>query len=166
VPMESLQSILKQLVEAHRELIDIGEQKKEALISNRVELLNEQVNKETRLIRHITALEKERLEASMNFLISRGYAPNPQVTLANLIQLVYKVTDKQALQEIHAELLEVTSRLKQLQQLNNDLLNHSMDYIEYSLNLMVGYMDDDATYSDPSKRNQQVKRPGFFDTKA
>ena len=166
MPMESLHNILQQLVEAHRELIDIGELKKEALINNQVDLLNEQVNKETRLIRHITELEKQRLEAAMNFLISRGYAPNPQVTLANLIQLVYKAADKQALQEIHAELLDVTSRLKQLQQLNNDLLNHSMDYIEYSLNLMIGSTDDDATYSDPSKRSQQVKRPGFFDTKA
>lgn len=166
MPMESLHNILKQLVEAHRELFDIGEQKKEALISNRVDLLNEQVNKETRLIRNISELEKERLEAAMNFLISRGYAPNPQVTLANLIQIVYKVSDKQALQEIHVELLDVTSKLKQQQKLNNDLLHHSMDYIEYSINLMVGYSDDDATYSDPSKRNQSVKRPGFFDTKA
>lgn len=164
--METLLDILRQLVDAHRELIAIGEQKKEAIIHNQIDQVSEQVNRETRIIRQMAELEKQRLEATMNFLISRGYSPNPQVTLSNLIQLVFKAADKQALYDVRDQLIEATGKLKQIQQVNQDLLTQSLEYIEFSLNMITGYGEEDATYSHPSQRPNQSQRPGFFDTRA
>lgn len=60
---EALETLLLQ----HEQMISFAQQKKEALISNDVNVLNEMVNKESRLVKLIVETESRRQQSVIGF---------------------------------------------------------------------------------------------------
>jgi len=164
--MEALLDVLEKLYEAHDELLQIGERKREAIVHNHLEQLNECVNKETRVLAKIAQLEQQRIEATMGYLISRGYSPNPKITVKELVRIVFKNTDKQALTNAQTKFAHLLDELSRQQSLNQKLLEQSLEYIDMSLNLYTGSEEDTVTYSHPLQGDRSQSRFSMFDKKA
>jgi flagellar biosynthesis/type III secretory pathway chaperone len=162
--IQSLIETMDRLVQIHLFLLDLSEQKKDVLIKNQVDKLNKIVNKETSLIKEITLLDKQRIEYISEFLVQKGYRPNPSITVGDLIKLVVAIEDKRALEEKQRALLGTIFKLKKLNQLNAQLIEHSLAFIEYSLDLVLGPPEDDMIYHKPSHQ-QSTKRSGMFDSR-
>jgi len=159
-------SCLEEMHRIHSVLLELADQKKEVLISNSVDRLNQIIHKENQYVRQIAELDKERAEAVNQFLISKCYRPNPKVTISDLVQLLFKAEEKMRLMDVQKQLTHVIAQLKKANELNQQLIQQSLSFIDYSLDLFIGPAQDDVTYQNPSHNAQGHQRRSMFDTRA
>jgi flagellar biosynthesis/type III secretory pathway chaperone len=160
-----LQTMIK-LIQVHVSLLELAQQKTNVLVLNQVDKLNQIVNKETSFMKQITSLDLQRIEDISILLLERGYKPNPNITVGDLIKLVVKADDKKLLSDAQKQLLGTIDQLREKNQLNQKLIEHSLAFIEYSMDLVMGPSDDGVTYQNPSHQQQGLKRNGMFDSRA
>jgi flagellar biosynthesis/type III secretory pathway chaperone len=164
--IQGLTQTMDQLIRIHQALVELAEQKTSILVMNKVDKLNQIVNKETSLMKQITELDLQRIEDISGFLIEKGYKPNPNITVGDLVKLVVKVEDKQLLTDTQRQLLSTIDKLRELNHLNQKLIEQSLMFIEYSMDLIVGPSEDDIVYRNPRHQQQGIKRTGMFDSRA
>jgi len=162
---EALIQIMTALNDVHENLLELAERKKQVLIQNDVEQLMQIVSKENKLVKQIGELDQQRVEAIGQFMIEKGYKPNPKVTVSDLTKIIFNVEDKKALLGTQKQLLGNIHRLKEANRLNQHLIEQSIKFINYSLDLIVG-PDDDGFYQNPLQQNKGYNKSGFFNAKA
>lgn len=162
--------VLNELIEIHQELLELAEQKRHVLVHNQVDQLNQIVQEENKRLLLVSELEMRRMEAIRQSLIQRGYHPNPRITVSDLIRLIFKAEDKKALMKAHEALLTTLNMLQEHNRINRQLLEQSLAFIDYSLNLMIGMREDASLYRHPAASSPQhpgrTNRAGVFDTRA
>jgi flagellar biosynthesis/type III secretory pathway chaperone len=163
--IQGLIQSMDKLIQIHSTLLELSEQKVSILVTNQVDKLNQIVNKETSLIKRITELDHQRIEDINDFLILKGYKPNPNITVEDLTKLVVRIEDKQSLKESQRKLLAMIDKLKELNHLNQKLIEQSLAYIEFSMDLVLGPPEDEVIYQRP-EQHQGIKRSGIFDSRA
>jgi flagellar biosynthesis/type III secretory pathway chaperone len=165
--VQDIVDVLNQMADLHDQMIELSEKKKEAIVRNDMKALNQIVLKEAEFIKLNEALEQRRVSAVNRYWFSKGYGPKSDITLSEMIKMVVRIEDKMELQNAQARLEQSIGTLKQLNEINQQLLQESLSYLDYSLNLLLGSNDsDDAIYSIPSKNGFAGNRTGFFDLKA
>ncbi|MEK5140709.1 flagellar protein FlgN [Paenibacillus sp. FSL M7-0134] len=165
MPLDRLIDVLEQLREAHEQLITLGNQKKEALISNKVDQLILVMNQESKMSKLIDQLEEQRISSAYKFLQGRGIKSKLNLTISELSRLVFDLQDKQRLLSIQARLSETLNELKQLNELNRQLIEQALSYIDFSVETMSYYEEFETTYHRPDEKNSTI-RSGLFDTRA
>lgn len=164
--IESLKQTMDQLNAIHLTLLELAEQKTGILVINKVDKLNQIVNKETSLMKRITELDLQRIEDISGFLIEKGYKPNPRITVGDLVKLVVKMEEKKLLTDSQRQLLTTIDKLRKVNSLNQKLIEQSLAFIEYSMDIVLGPSDEDIIYRNPSHQKQGIKRSGMFDSRA
>lgn len=164
--IQEIVDIMQEMTELHQQLLELAVRKKDVIIRNQVDQLNGLVNKESKLAKQISELEEKRLFEADRYLVGKGYRPNPAITVSDLTRIIVKAGEKQALLEAQTQLLEVLEKLKAANQLNQELAQQSLAFIDFSLNLLVG-AEDEAVYQNPQQQSTGYgKRSGFFDSRA
>lgn len=163
---EALLDVLDRLNEQHGTLLELAEQKRQALVKNEVDQLSVIVNKENKCVRQIDELNNQRIEATGQFMIEKGYKPNPRVTVSDLTKIIFQPEDKKRLMDAQKQVVATIRKLKTANQLNQQMIEHSLAFINYSVDLFVGDPEDDSIYRRPSQSKQGKKAPGLFDTRA
>lgn len=164
--LEALLQTMAELNDVHNTLLDLAEQKKHVLIQNDVEQLTQIVNKENKLLKRIGELDQQRLEATGAFLMEKGFKPNPRVTVSDLTKIIFNMDEKKHLMDAQKQLMASIRKLRELNQLNQQLIEHSLAFVNYSLDLIVGAPEDEVLYHRPEQQPYGSKRPGLFDTRA
>ena len=77
--------------------LNLPRMKTPVLVSNDIDQLNMIVNRENKWVRAISEANQQRLQLVGTYLISRGYNPNPKITVSDLIKVIFKAEEKQAL---------------------------------------------------------------------
>lgn len=163
---QALIQIMNTLNDLHALLLELAERKKQVLIRNQVDQLMMIMTKETKLIKQISEADQQRVEAIQQFLLEKGYKPNAKVTVSDLTKIIFNVEDKKLLLETQKNLLATIRKLREINQINQNLIEHALAFINYSLDLIVGPPDDEAVYHHPQQQSPGPKRPGLFDTRA
>lgn len=164
--IQPLLETMDKLQEAHEALFELARDKKRVLISNDVDQLNIIVNKESKWVRAIAEENKQRAQIIGAYLISRGYNPNPLITVSDLIKVIFKAEEKQALSQAQLKLLATIKKLKETNGFNQQLIEQSLSFINYTVDLVLGAPEDDVVYQNPNQQVYGSKRLGLFDTKA
>ncbi|MBP1157807.1 MULTISPECIES: flagellar protein FlgN [unclassified Paenibacillus] len=164
--LEALLQTMAELNDVHNTLLDLAERKKHVLIHNEVEQLTQIVNKENKLLKRIGELDQQRVEATGAFLMEKGYKPNPRVTVSDLTKIIFNIDEKKMLMDEQKRLMAMIRKLRERNQLNQQLLEHSLAFVNYSLDLIVGAPEDDVVYTNPQQQTYGTKRQGLFDTRA
>jgi flagellar biosynthesis/type III secretory pathway chaperone len=159
-----LQTIYK-LQEAHDALLDLANEKTRVLVRGEVDQLNQIVNKENKWIRAISEADQQRAQAVSEYLLARGYHPNPRISVSDLIKIIFKAEEKQALADAQKSLLTTIEKLRERNTLNQQMIQQSLAFVDYTLDLVLGPPDDEAVYQNPMQQ-RNGNRPGVFDTKA
>lgn len=157
---------LEKLNEIHEELLTLGEQKKHVLIANQVSELTKITNKESKLMKQVIEYEQHWLTSTSKFLEVKGLKPNPGMTMSELVKLVFNAEEKQALIDAQHQLLGTIQKLQELNALNQQMIEQSLSFIDYTLDLMTGDPGQDMVYQKPSQQMKSSKSKGLFDTKA
>jgi len=163
--VKDLLQTMDQLNQIHESLLELSKLKTDILVQNQVVQLNQIVNKENSLMKQITKLDLQRIDNISQFLLQKGYKPNAKITVDDLTKLVFKAEEKLLLKGAQEKLLGTIEQLKELNQLNQKLIEQSLAYIEYSMDLVLGPPEDEMVYRNPSQQQSQ-KRNGIFDSRA
>ncbi|MGG6313269.1 flagellar protein FlgN [Paenibacillus macerans] len=164
--IEQLIDSLNQLDDAHQEMLKWGQDKKEAVMRNDVNALIQIMNQESRILKQIALQEERRIAACQSFLQEKGIKSALQLTITELTRLVFDPEEKAALLRAQAKLSQTLGDLKQVNDLNQKLMEQSLTFIDYSLELLGGGSGQDATYQHPADKSGGGQRTGLFDARA
>lgn len=164
--IQTLLDTMERLQAAHEALLELAQDKTQIIVSNDVDQLNLIVNKESKWIRIISEANHQRIQLINSYLISRGYNPNPLITIGDLIKVIFNAQEKQALSQAQQNLLATVKQLKSVNGFNQELIEQSLSFINYTVDLVLGAPEDDVVYHNPSQQPYGTKRMGLFDTKA
>ena len=131
--------LINQLDEAHAHLLALAEEKKQVLIANDMRRLSEIVKEEPVHINRIEALEQERLALMGSVTMTEWIATHPE--------------DVDSLRT----LLQTIGQLRQLNTLNAELLEQSLYYLDWHLQLLIPEADD-FTYGQSALNQTHFNR--------
>ncbi|MFE4712079.1 MULTISPECIES: flagellar protein FlgN [Paenibacillus] len=164
--LTTLIELLERLDEVHIQMLDLAATKKQAIMENKIEMLIQIINKESKQMKTIEQLEEERAQAIHAFLQGAGIRSNLKLNLSELSRLVFDLDDKQRLLHIQKKLAGTLQQLKEANALNQQLIQQSLSYIDFSIESMSYYSETEATYHHPAEKSGGVQRSGLFDTRA
>ncbi|MCL6601874.1 MAG: flagellar protein FlgN [Paenibacillus sp.] len=157
--------LLERLDEAHQQMLELAATKKDAIMDNKVEGIVEILNRESKLMKLTGQLEEQRAEAAYAFLQGVGIRSNLNLNLTELSRLVFDPDDKSRLLHIQRKLSDTLQSLKKANELNQKLIEQSLTFIDYSLDILVGRPNQEITYHHPSEKSGGISRPGLFDAR-
>ncbi|MDR0268718.1 flagellar protein FlgN [Paenibacillus sp.] len=157
---------MDQLNQAYSEMVKVGEEKQRVIINNDIQALTQIMTRETRLMKQVAEYDEEREHAIQDFLREKGIRSRLQLTITELTRLVFDPEEKQSLIDAQKRLADTLLAMKHMNQLNKELIDQSMAFIDYSLNLVVSRPEDDMLYKNPTQHKPTGNKRGFFDARA
>lgn len=164
--IQQLIDSLNALNEAHQAMLTSGESKRTAIVENDIETLIGIMNQESKMIKQISALEERRLAACQTFLQEKGIKSVLNLNLTELTRLVFDPEEKAALKQVQSALSWTLQELKRLNDLNQKLIEQSLSFVDYSLDLLGSRDEQDTTYQHPASKSATQQKTGFFDARA
>ena len=134
--IDELVNTMSQENDIYRELIPIAEEKTRVIIKNDLDALQKITEQEQLTIEKITALEKKREEVviSIGTVLSRD---PKELNMKALIKIMGKQpAEQKELSRIHDELDGNLRRLVTINDRNKELINQSLEMIEFNMNLI------------------------------
>ncbi|ANE46707.1 hypothetical protein SY83_10970 [Paenibacillus swuensis] len=164
--MQAVTEAMESLNDLYLEMIDLGGQKREFIVHNDVDGLSRVMNRESKLMKRSTEVEQERLMAVAGYLKEKNLRLPSSITMTELTRVVFNLEDKERLAITHNQLLETIVKMKEINELNQQLIEQSLDFIDLSLDLLTGPVYDSPVYSRPNQTLNESNRYAFFDRKA
>ncbi|MBR4776217.1 MAG: flagellar protein FlgN [Lachnospiraceae bacterium] len=134
--IEELVDIMSTENDIYRELIPIADEKTRVIIKNDLDALQKITEEEQLTIEKINALERRREEVIIN--IGTVLSRDPKtLNMKELIRIMGKQPQEQRkLEKIHDELSSTLRRLVTINDRNKELINQSLEMIEFNMNLI------------------------------
>ena len=134
--IDELVNVMSQENDIYRELIPIAEEKTRVIIKNDLDALQKITEQEQLTIEKINALEKKREEVVINIGTVLSRDPK-ELNMKALIKIMGKQPEEQKeLSRIHDELDVNLRRLVTINDRNKELINQSLEMIEFNMNLI------------------------------
>jgi flagellar biosynthesis/type III secretory pathway chaperone len=150
---------LERLYKLHSSLYEISKKKTEVIKNGGIESLNGIMKEENKHVHAINQLEEARGKTA------RQICPeieNP--TVADCLQRL-SGSEQERLLAAGEKLAVLLVELKEQNDLNQQLLHHSLQFVHYSLNLLRP-QPAAINYAPPTKKTQNNPAPGMFNSKA
>jgi flagellar biosynthesis/type III secretory pathway chaperone len=148
----------------YNDLVELSRSKKDIIIEGKVAELDKIVKLEQNMIFSIGQLEKER-EDEVAKLCKALDMNSSQLTVSELAK-VLKPELKNKLEDIQDKLKKTFSELKAANDVNGQLIEQSLEYIDYSINLFTGSgMETGSLYGDAGKDKGKQGKKSIIDTK-
>ncbi len=163
-------SLIKELIETlteqnniYQSLLDVASKKKVAIIENKIPNLQEFVKEENILIGRNQRLDKKRIEIFKD--ISMVLGKNGELSLKDIISCMKGQEGEKELTAIRENMLEILPKLKSLNDQNQELLTISMDYVDFSINMIRASGGNSPTYYDSLGNEINTLDKKMFDAK-
>lgn len=158
--VESLISIMNKLLELHKSLYELSVTKTDIVKKGDMEGLNLLLKDEQTHMAAISKLEQERSAESQRILPA---IENP--TLQDITDQAAPA-DKDLLLPLKEELIEVINEIKARNELNQQLIHQSLQFINFSKSIVMP-QEKEFNYGPPAgKKNQPGQSTGMFNSKA
>lgn len=152
--------ILNEQLVLNESLLNISIEKKDAITQNNTKRLNQMAHEEQTIVKSIISLEKLRgavvsnLERELNI-----------DKIENIKDVINKIEEKKAreIENIASRLKEVLLILEEKNDLNNKLLQISLEYVELNLNLLTSQPEPKLYGKEAAEQYSQ--NTSFFDAK-
>ncbi len=156
--------ILKKEHGYYMDMLELSKSKKKIIVEGKVAELDKIVKLEQNMIVNIGQLERKREEevAKLSGILKLNSA---QVTITELAKIL-RPELKKGLEDIQDKLQATFSELKAVNDVNGQLIEQSLEYIDYSINLFAGSgMETGSLYEDIGKNKSKQSKKNIFDTK-
>jgi len=148
----------------YKDMLELSKSKKKIIIEGKVAELDKIVKLEQNMIFNIGQLERKREEETAKLSSALGIG-SAQLSVSELAKLLQPDL-KKALEVIQDKLQNVFSELKSVNDINGQLIQQSLEYIDYSINLISGSgMETGSLYEDIGKNKSKQGNKNIFDTK-
>lgn len=153
--LEDLVEILEEESKTYSQLLQIARKKKEIIVHGKVNDLEKLVKVEQACIIHVGKLENRREDAINEVCRELGVSAE-DITISGLSEKVGKESSKK-LEKNRQEILNTVKELKSENEINSKLIKNSLEYIDFSLNLMAN-LNSDGSYLKSGQVNEPGKR--------
>ncbi|WP_407307272.1 flagellar protein FlgN [Desulfosporosinus sp. SB140] len=143
--LQNLNDNLKKQVLLYGKILSIEERKQKALLANNLQEIEVTTGLEEQLLLEAGHLERERLSWAEQIGQALGKKPE-DLTLAELAEHF------PVLQEVRLELEQVVGSLKEIHELNTQLLQQAMKIVDFTLGMMTH--QDKNTYTHPGRKEK------------
>ena len=144
-----LRQCLESLLTEHEALLNLAEQKKQVLVHGPMNIFSSLVTKEMQRVNRIKNLENERQQLLGESLKTMGIQ-DADLSMREWISLIKDEKERQALTQLREQMLNKLVALKQINELNQQLIQQSLDYVNYSMDLFMGTREKEYFYQKPS----------------
>ncbi len=160
--INELMDILEREIRIYEELLKVSKDKTEIIAKGKITELDNITKIEQALILNMGKLEAFR-EKIVNDL-SKELRTNPwDLTISEL----FRYLDKDQTQRFEAyktKLLSTISEIKTINELNSKLIQNSIDYINFSVNVLSSVPEENNNYGNTGNTNEGKKK-AYFDVK-
>lgn len=125
---------LEHMITIHENLFHLSEQKTEIIKVGSVEKMQKLLAEETKAINQLEQAEIKRQKEVEQWFLQAGLA-DYQWTITQMLEVIEDEQDKVNLEEVTTALTNMITQLKQQEQLNQSLLEQSMQFIQLSLDI-------------------------------
>ncbi len=166
--MENIIEVLEKENAEYRTLIRLSEEKTPIIIKGDLENLNRITEAEQVIVARIQKLEKERMSTMADIAEVTNFKAD--IKLGDLITMMDKHPEEQKkLQDLHDRLKETMRRMKQVNEQNRDLLQDSLEMVQFEMNLLQSLKTapETADYNSSAYANGSIMGSGTkrFDAK-
>lgn len=157
-----LVEIMSEQSERYNELLGLTLEEKDVLISNDVEELQKLTNLKNMVITQNNRLERKRIELVNDIAEVMGHNQK-DIDLATLMEIIGDQPESEELETLGAKLRENLGKLKEANNINRQLLEASLEYVEYSINMVKSSVKPEMLeFPDRGDKGEDVY--GSFDT--
>jgi flagellar biosynthesis/type III secretory pathway chaperone len=152
--METAQmtSLLERLFKSHEDLLALGERKTEVLKLGDMKTLDVLLKEEDFQVKKLQMIEKERM---VKFA---------KVTLGNIYEQAEE-PEKERLMHLQEQIIQAYGKLKNRNELNQELLEQSLQFVNMSLSMVQPNSEPDI-YSKNNAEDYSSNGISLFDSKA
>ncbi|MYL33969.1 flagellar protein FlgN [Pontibacillus yanchengensis] len=163
--IQSIVAIMDKLCSLHESLYTLSKEKTDMLKEGDTQSLQTLLIKERKHIQAISQLDREREKQVTNWFQSKGIPAN-EPTITTMLENIQSQEEKQQLEDVFERLLDVLAGLKQQEQLNQELTQQSLQFVELSLDMLQPSMKN-MNYGKPNTNQaDQGQKRSVFDSKA
>lgn len=158
--MESLLELMSKLIAIHMSLLELSVKKTEIVKKGDTAALTQILKNEQAHVTAIGNLEKERKNISNKIL------PQVNSPTISVIAETLEAAKKEKLLKAAEELVVLIHRIKQTNELNQQMIHQSMQFLKFSQSLLIP-QPANFTYGPPTeKKTQPGKSYGMFNSRA
>lgn len=157
---------LKSMQQMYEALHQLAEKKKNYIIKNEVSELTACLSQESKLLKSLTEHETTVRSATTRLQRDMGLRPKLKITISEIVKLIFNPNDKQELMKLQANITAATEKLRKANELNQQLIQQSLEFVGFSLDVIYGEPEEEVVYKKPTMAPGGVKRAGQFDTRA
>ena len=147
----------------YEKLLSISKEKKDIIIDGKINELDSIIKMEGNLIMEISKLEDER-EKAVNDLAKELGCNREELSISYLCN---KVVDKRVanLKKISDSIGNTLEELKEINDLNGKLIEQSLEFINFSINLVADVMEGQKVVYEGKKEANGENNVRLFDAK-
>lgn len=161
---ERVVNILAHFIKIHKQMNELAIEKTEIIKKNDMPALDELIKKEASLIKQLKKLEQDRKKTVSEYARKYGLT-SENVTISELVESVPE-KERAILKKLQKGLLSEIGQLKKQNELNGQLLEDSLRYINFTLDLIVPDPEE-YMYRRPSgKQSDEGTHRSIFDSRA
>lgn len=157
---ENLISMMEKLLKLHQSLYELSVKKTDIVKKGDMNALNQIIKDEQAHLSAINKFENERQKFTEAFLPG---VDNPSIS--DCLE-VLGGTHKETLNRLRMELLEVVSQIKDKNELNQQMIYQSLQFVNLSLHLFAPQPEDFNYGPSAGGTSAPGMTPGLFNTKA
>ena len=155
--------ILDRQRELYQRLLEIAKAKQPVLVKGDLAKLEEFTKQEEQIVVQVGKLEEQRSRVHQA-LANHFHFPEPEITLSEIAAKVSaELSDK--LSQVGDGLKDTLNELKDVNNLNSVLIKQSLDYIEFTVNLITSIGETPSYPEKPGELNREQPRARIFDQK-
>ncbi|WZL73734.1 flagellar protein FlgN [Clostridiaceae bacterium 35-E11] len=160
--VEQLILALSKEYEIYANYLALAKRKKEVIVEGNIKELDDITKKEQDVIASIGKIDEIRTAIIGNVLYEQQIPSVESITdLSNYLE----EPEKTRVLEIKHKLESVLTEIANINKLNSRLIQQSLDYINFNMNLVSSLESTGSTYSDQADEKDLKKRSNLFDAK-
>jgi flagellar biosynthesis/type III secretory pathway chaperone len=155
---KNLISVMEKLLKLHQSLYELSVKKTDIVIKGDLDALQQILKDEQAHIAAISKLEGERQKIVEAILpgVEKPTIPDCMETADG--------AEKEALGQLRTELIEIVTKIKDQNEVNQQMIHQSLQFVHLTMNL-VAPQPVDFNYGPPTGKTSG-QTPGFFNSKA
>ena len=150
--INELLTVLNEQTENYENLLALSHEKHQVLVENDVKALQKITNVENIIVGNNQRLEKKRVKITADISTVLGKRES-DMTLSLLAEMIKQQEEYPALVDVSKRLRTAVEDLKEVNDRNKTLLEFSLDYIDFTMNLVRSSASD----APPSNYNNSVQ---------
>ncbi len=163
--IKQLFDILNRQTLVYESILKLSKQKTDLIVAGKIKELENLVKLEQALVLQISRLEKQREETSEE--LSSQLALQEDQNKISITNLLNHLNDEQQeqLKSFQQKMKEIVEELKNTNELNAKLIKQSLEYIEFSMNMITGTSVSGTQYEDKGTTKDSKGTRNLFDIK-